>query len=622
MRASAYLVGIKNNGVMMKHLTKCKLAFVIAAAVGIAGCGSDGKDGNPGEPGPGPTPPTTETSEITNVDVIHHAVEDGQVTVEFGITNEDDIRIIGLEDAELYLAALTEQGIKRSNSSDENPVGGAAKASDEGASLTELENGNYEFIAPMAAVTAGTEGIIRFQVGGGDIATSDYIVIDKPEAAMTTSTEACYTCHVDYSTSSFRHPSRVAVDLEGETDFVAGCMTCHGHVTRDDNGSNTHMQKIGHINHQGFETGFEVSNCTTCHVDPITTVYNQQTCIDCHDAAGVANTEVEATFNSFNQTGDDWRQFHTVMTERKELKEEHVVSASAPYFVQGEESGEWCSDISLHDVEENQLNLGELVDAGTVSVSSYLHGYYEASITGRAASMSVSTSGESMALCGTLDESFVGSELFASARITFDGLVSMTAHSDIVSAEGAFIHEFDRRHSVTADSCTSCHNSEGDYHKGGTFDEGGIGCIACHNNGQDRNAKSSAPGFGPMVHSMHWGEGSDAVTGEPNSATKLNAENCVACHADGIDLYEVPNAYIKSKAFNGGEAGVMTSPVMANCFACHNDEKAQSHMEQNGGELNVPVTADWHTQPTSESCATCHAEGKSFGIEKFHIFER
>lgn len=126
-----------------------------------------------------------------------------------------------------------------------------------------------------------------------------------------------------------------------------------------------------------------------------------------------------------------------------------------------------------------------------------------------------------------------------------------------------------------------------------------------------------------MVHSMHWGVGSQAgEDGENAAARNLDAANCVSCHADGIELYAIPNQYMLSKAYNGGDSGVMTSPITANCYACHNGEQALNHMEQNGGELNVEAGTNWYTNGTSESCATCHDAGKSMGIDKFHNFER
>ena len=110
----------------MKNITKRRLAFVVAAAMGIAGCADDGKDGADGEdgaPGPGPTPPVTEVSTVTNVEYIAHMVEEGQVTVEFNLTDEDGVAITGLDSAAIYLAAMTDSGIQRSR---DGTVGGNA----------------------------------------------------------------------------------------------------------------------------------------------------------------------------------------------------------------------------------------------------------------------------------------------------------------------------------------------------------------------------------------------------------------------------------------------------------------------------------------------------------------
>jgi OmcA/MtrC family decaheme c-type cytochrome len=180
---------------------------------------------------------------------------------------------------------------------------------------------------------------------------------------------------------------------------------------------------------------------------------------------------------------------------------------------------------------------------------------------------------------------------------------------------------------VGTESCTTCHNSLGNFHKNGNFAEGGLGCVACHNNGQDRRAGYSSPGFGPMVHSMHWGVGSkslDADGKEVSNAASVIAPqtSCVACHDSGVvDLNAVPNQFIKARAY--GVNDKMASPITANCFACHTDESALNHMVQNGGTTteDVPAT-EWYKLNASEACATCHAEGRSSGIEKYHNFKR
>ncbi|PMG80023.1 hypothetical protein BCU84_04600 [Shewanella sp. 10N.286.51.B7] len=636
----------------MKNLTKCRLAFVVAAAMGIAGCGSDGKDGEdgaPGEPGPGPTPPVVEASEVTNVEFISHMVEEGQVTLEFEITDEEGLLINGLENAAVYLAAKTEDGIQRSR---DGSVGGSASASDEGATLTMLDDGRYEFVAPMAAVQADTEGLIRLQVGGGDsIASSPYIIVNKPEMTHTTTTETCYSCHVDYATSDIKHSGYVALNTDGEVDFVGGCMVCHNNVARDvdsegnslDTGGyakNT-MQKLGHINHQKFEKDFTPTNCYTCHAEPvINTSIAGNGCSDCHttDSASAQFIMANSDF--------DAREFHVKsekigIDERQVIRAEHSTTLSAVYK---NDTGAYCTDLSLFKGEE-QLSIETLYADGTLTyASTYLHGYHNESIVGRESRSyeeSYNSDGSKTFCHSTLD--LQTPQIMASSRVTFnhgedasyDG-VSFTSYSPVAElADLNVVSDYDRRHAVTTDSCTTCHNNETNYHKNGSYVEGGLDCVACHNNGQDRNAVGSAPGFGPMVHSMHWGIGNELSGAKqdedgnnvPNSADSLNADNCVSCHAEGIDLSAIPNQYMRAKAFNTDENGdpdttKMASPITANCFACHDSASALSHMEQNGGEIDAEVVTDWYTQPTAESCATCHDTGKSFGIDKFHNFER
>lgn len=636
----------------MKRFNKCGVALIVAAAFGLTAC-SDGKDGNDGEDGTSPLPPVVEKSTTTNVEMIAHTLEEGAIKFEFEITNEEGLLISGLENASAEMAVLTEKGIARSRPDYEGTiVGGNADQATDGASLTMTDNGRYEFYAPMAAIDSGSEGIIRLVVGGGDnIAKSRYMVVDKTEGLHTTTTETCQSCHVDYAASKLKHPSYTAINTDGDTDLVAGCMVCHGNVVRDDGGyARNSMQKIGHINHQKFEKDFTPANCYTCHAEPvINTSIAGNGCSDCHSTDNTAVQAIMASSNEF-----DARAFHadkSGLTELQEMRMSYSAETTAPFK---DENNVWCTTMSLFESDgenKTQLNIGQLYNpdggtAGSVHVDgkpviyagAYLHGYDNSSIVGRFAGhgddeiKTDNTDGTRTHCFPSPAAGFEAADIMATARIglSYNGwvqddnknTVSFTGYSEVVSQLGGEAMEYERRHAVTADSCTTCHNGETNYHKNGAYTEGGLDCVACHNNGQDRSSKNSAPGFGPMVHSMHWGVGASAVTGEPNSAASLKAENCVSCHADGIDLYAIPNQFIRAKAFHGGDDTKMASPITANCFACHNDESALNHMEQQGGSIDEEVVADWYTQPTSESCATCHAEGKSYGIEKFHVFER
>ncbi|KVX00200.1 multiheme c-type cytochrome [Shewanella frigidimarina] len=669
----------------MKTIKMCKIALLIAISMGVIACGSDGKDGVagqvgtpglPGTPGADATAPTVSASTVTNVEFINHVVADGVVTVEFGVTNESGYAITGLTDASVYLAAKTENGMQRSR---DGSVGGNAtvggSSSTAGASLTLLDNGNYQLVAPMAGVQAGTEALIRLQVGGGDIAKSPYMLIVKPEMMHTSTTETCYSCHVDYAASDLKHAGYVALNTDGEVDFVGGCMVCHNNVARDVAADGTSlntggyakntMQKIGHINHQKFEKDFTPVNCVTCHAEPVmNTSIAGNGCSDCHNT--LSSSKAALVQSKVSSSDFDAREFHVNKSGLENLQKMRVGYSATTSNPEKNAAGGWCTTMSLFSIDgdtKTPVNIGTLynkdgdttgatnvVGKPIVYAGAYLHGYANESIVGRFAGQGKdeiktdNADGTRTHCFPTQSTGFEKSAIMASARISLsypgwvqdDGKTSLsfTAYSDAIDQVSGAVVKYERRLAVTNDSCTTCHNSETNYHKNGAYNNGGVDCVACHNNGQDRSAKNSAPGFGPMVHSMHWGVGSSLSGAKKdadgnniaNSATKLSAVNCVACHDEVVDLAAIPNQYIRAKAFNSGDQTKMASPITANCFACHNGAQALSHMESNGGEISAEKglgnDGNWFTQPAGESCSTCHAEGRSFGIEKYHKFAR
>ncbi|SHH94671.1 multiheme c-type cytochrome [Ferrimonas marina] len=666
---------------------KTYLAMSVAAAVALAGCsdgkdGQDGADGPEGPQGPGYVPPMVDSAEVTNLEVLHYAIEEGQVTLEFEITDADGYLVEGLDRAEVKFAAQTDRGIVLNRDGEIGGYGTYTLGGDsnaEGASLEMDEDGLYTFVYPMAAVAADDAGILWLRVGGGEaaIARTQPLIVTKPEMVHTSSTETCYSCHVDYATSSLKHPSYTAVDMNGDVDFVAGCLVCHNNVSSADEqggyAANT-LQKIGHVNHQKFEKDFAPTNCYACHEEaPINVSFGGPGCVDCHTSS---LSEQPMPMNA------DMRELHAnaadkatgiTIAKNQQLRAEYTSSVTAPVMT---EEG-YCSTLTLFKGEEKQ-DLEALKEAGTVSYAgAYLHGYKNSSILGRSTnSYNSSYVDGAYKMCFTNMVEFPDATYMASTRITFNegvdaGYTGVTLHAHSDNADGT---KWDRRLSVHDTSCTTCHTSESNYHKNGAYADGGLGCVACHNNGQNRNSRwtlpvdafvtaafaekagfyaltdsttgeqtgwtaGNGPGYGPMVHGSHWGKanvrgsvmetdrnGNEYEVYVQNSAAQLNAENCVACHADGVDLFAIPNQYMRARSFHNGDTDMLASPITANCFACHYDDAALNHMVQNGGEIDASIAEleamgiNWYDAVPSESCAVCHAEGKTFGIDMYHNF--
>ncbi|MCE9678195.1 cytochrome C [Shewanella sp. AS1] len=715
----------------MKIFTSKKLSFVIAATLAgaLVGCtgedgkdGVDGVDGVAGTPGDSWTPPAVSTSAETNVNVINYTLGEGQITYEFEVTNENGELINGLRTAQGKVSALTEKGFI--NNRDEADINGVADnvhiggtvgfgtfdrqgnpSDTEGATLTALGDGHYEFTAPMAGVNAGTEGLVWLTVGGhkeSGIAASARFVVNKPEGAFSTATEACYSCHVDYSTSPNQHSAYVAQGMDGEVEFVAGCMACHGSVSRgvknaegfSEGGYATNtLSKIGHINHRDkFTKDFSVMNCSSCHVDATVNInIAGPGCIDCHDTGGVPG-------NIQPSNGADVRNLHQTksgIAELKAVRAEYTVEISTPERVAdvvavadhyaGSNAAPvspapgWCSTLTVKDAAGNIVNIEDNYnDAASttgydaskpiVYASYYLHAETEEALVGRPGNRSNYSYGYNADGTKTLchDDAnidfagFPDANLVASARVSFstegwmnydgnvrgqtgdrirangyDGSmgVSFTAYSGAVDPVTTTESKFERRKVINDNSCTTCHNDATAFHKNGAFDEGGRACIACHDNGMARTSADVGAGFGPMVHGWHWGngslvgevekqaDGSYKQTGKANGAGAIAPQtSCAACHDSSVDLAKVPTQYILEPGSK------MTSPVTANCVACHNDASAKAHMDQNGGYISIGIndlsTEAWYSQMPEESCATCHNTGSSFGIEKYHNFTR
>ncbi|MCL1114965.1 OmcA/MtrC family decaheme c-type cytochrome [Shewanella basaltis] len=203
------------------------------------------------------------------------------------------------------------------------------------------------------------------------------------------------------------------------------------------------------------------------------------------------------------------------------------------------------------------------------------------------------------------------------------------------------------RITVTEAKCNSCHGTL-DYIKGRrhgtyTFDQ----CQNCHNetngaSGHDESWTKAEDGsvvvtpdlsydnkdlvtVSHRFHSGNWNtiEGiyrdhTGELIGYPSNET-----DCAACHKDGAVFFADDGGLTSGKrAIKVGatstNAGYYISPVAESCRSCHahSNGAALAHFKSNGAIVEGDAMTD--SDLPVESCATCHAEGKTYGLDKVH----
>jgi OmcA/MtrC family decaheme c-type cytochrome len=103
---------------------------------------------------------------------------------------------------------------------------------------------------------------------------------------------------------------------------------------------------------------------------------------------------------------------------------------------------------------------------------------------------------------------------------------------------------------------------------------------------------------------------------------------CSACHKDDAKLFADDGGLTSGKraiAVSTNQwnptSTKYVSPVAESCRSCHahSGAAALAHFESNGAILLKDNMGVADLPLSVESCATCHAEGKTYGIDKMHM---
>ncbi|MBL4816643.1 MAG: OmcA/MtrC family decaheme c-type cytochrome, partial [Shewanella sp.] len=178
-----------------------------------------------------------------------------------------------------------------------------------------------------------------------------------------------------------------------------------------------------------------------------------------------------------------------------------------------------------------------------------------------------------------------------------------------------------RRVVISNDTCANCHDEKfigkfgiGFKHNGSYSNFEGE-CQMCHNptrSGADSKAIQDHIDFKVRIHAHHANKRSsqDPVTFPEHYG------NCAVCHDKGQLKMDGLSAMVATPSTDSVLGPVEFSPIAVTCVSCHGATDALvAHIRTNGGAANDTRGS---YVPGSESCATCHGEGKTNGVDAVH----
>lgn len=196
-----------------------------------------------------------------------------------------------------------------------------------------------------------------------------------------------------------------------------------------------------------------------------------------------------------------------------------------------------------------------------------------------------------------------------------------------------------RRAATEVERCNTCHEDLTAH--GGTRNDPEY-CALCHSSVRDTLGRQPAPGigqlatttslsFGHMVHRIHTGHELErpytayGQGGVPVHFDEVrfpgDRRNCEHCHAE--DQYQLPLPSglraVRWSDFDSARSRVndyFMGPTTAACTGCHDAEATEVHAYTMS--ILMPPPAPGALATFRESCASCHASGAAFGIDKAH----
>lgn len=643
---------------MMNFYTS-KLALLFTAGVlslSLSGCGDDSNDGNPGNPGG----PAAESAAKLNFNFEQSLINNGKPQVDFFVSNEQDLPVVGLQQFRFSAAQLLPVGVKGAGESsqwqyfgDENCQVTAKCPGD----FVDHKNGHYSYTfamdltsndkvsfdpqlpqriiirsyptpLPSGAPMPNTNAFIDFSADGSEPQSSRIIVTN----------ETCNDCHGDIST----------VKHGGAYNEVQYCATCHtdGKVSKD----SSHFNVMIHAKHKDLTLG-SLNDCASCHKQDEAApdwsnwsrIPTAITCGSCHTnidfISGKGHPAQGDNSNCIACHNSEWTtDIHSAKTHAKKFLIDSY-GVNTQLLANNDKTA--TISVAITDKQGVELDaqtlikqIKQLETITNIGPNSPIMGYNPAPITGyKKVTKDLVKDGE-LGTNVTIVEgkfsyttetlpfaendtdtafTFVGlgmcndGEKFVDCTdgIDFTGMKASIAFATLSGAEPSFRHT----DSINTQSCINCHGDSFDIHKGyhpGFVISEQLGRII------DGEMVISLDGC-VTCHTPH---GTFAAGGNKGAlemklhkthmekAYSLVGDNCSQCHSSfNLDSFAEKGALATS-------SHLYSTPITATCTSCHSvGSDYMSHSQADLEQFGAIVDGDFtqaQQAAQSETCLLCH----------------
>ncbi|MCH1928963.1 OmcA/MtrC family decaheme c-type cytochrome [Shewanella sp. A25] len=639
----------------MMNAHKSKIALLLAAsaaAMALTGCGgSDGNDGEPGDPGGEPAP----AIQTLNFSFDKAMVTNGVPSVEFVVTNEDDLPVIGLQKMRFAAAQLIPQGATGAGNASQWQYFGDETcdvASTCPGTFVDMKNGHYSYTFKMnlsenASFTYNDELAQRVLIRAYNTPLPDGTAVPNSNAFVdftadsgaepsysrkVVATESCNACHQDIAN----------VKHGGAYSDVNYCATCH---TTGKVSEGNEFNVLIHAKHKDLTLG-SLESCQSCHNQNDaapdwgnwTRVPTAATCGSCHTgvdfAAGQGHSQQLDNSNCIACHNSAWtEELHTSTTSNKKaVQAQYGMTAT----LVGQSDNTAVLTVSILDANGAAVDANSVLDKikrietiTNVGPNFPIMGYNKSPGSGLAHITKDLVSANALQSDVTIVDgkfvfttpalpfgagdtdtafTFIGLEMCSSGAT----LVACTTDSETTSMKADLVFGTksgsapSTRHvdSVNFGACQNCHGETFELHKG--FHAGFLMTDQLsHTTDANGNAIVGLDG----CVTCHTPDGTYA-SGANKGAFEMKLhvihgeqgviKECTQCHNDfNLDAFKKKGALATS-------AGKYTTPITATCTSCH-EASSIGHGLTNMGAIVDGDYTQANQAAQSETCFYCHA---------------